>query len=511
MRMRWKSRKTLTATTAVTLIAAGAALAGPGRAAEAAPGAGPGTQVSGTLADGTTWIAEYPQAWNGTLLLYSHGFGPLTAADAPDPATKAALLADGYALAGSSYDPNNSDWALDTAVSDQFNSLAAVESTVLPSRPAHVIAVGTSMGGLVSALEAQQGAGRINGALTTCGIVGGGVNLNEYQIDGEYAIAQLLGNPGTQLVGFGNATTALGTAAALTADAGAAQATAAGQARLALAMAFLNVTPWDPSATAPAPASDPAAQEKAEYDTLFGGSFSIMDFIELGRVSVDQADGGNATWDVGTNFARVLAHSPYKTQVAALYRKAGLNLHADLATLTSHTSITADPAALRSLYQTSVPTGRLEVPELDLHTIGDNLVPVQNENNYARLVERAGSGSLLRQAFTESYGHCNFSSAELVAGVEAIMHRVTRGQWGNVATAASLEQAAEATGLGQAHFANYYPGPLTGAVPSFKTARRISLPRRGPGVAPGKLPGLSARRDGGSCHRALNPGRRLLG
>ena len=67
-----------------------------------------------------------------------------------------------------------------------------------------MIAVGTSMGGLVSALEAQHGRGKIDGALTTCGIVGGGVNLNEYQIDGEYAIAQLLGDPATQLVGFGD-------------------------------------------------------------------------------------------------------------------------------------------------------------------------------------------------------------------------------------------------------------------------------------------------------------------
>ncbi len=467
MRMRWKSRKTLTAATAVTLIAAGAALAGPGGKADAAPGAAPGTQVGGTLANGTTWIAEYPPSWNGTLLLYSHGFGPLTAADAPNPATQAALLADGYALAGSSYDPNNSEWALDTAVSDQFSTLAAVESTVLPSRPSHVIAVGTSMGGLVSALEAQQGAGRINGALTTCGIVGGGVNLNEYQIDGEYAIAQLLGSPGTQLTGFGDAATALGTAAALTADANAAQATAAGQARLALAMAFLNVTPWEASAAAPVPASDPAGQETAEYDTMFTGAFTIMDFIELGRVAIDQADGGNATWDIGTNFAEVLQHSPYRAQVEALYQRAGLNLGADLTTLTAHTSIAANPAALRSLYETSVPTGRLEVPELDLHTIGDNLVPVQNENYYARQVIRAGSGSLLRQAFTESFGHCNFSSAELVAGVEAVMHRVTTGHWDNVATAASLEQAADATGLGQARFASYYPGELTGAVPGF--------------------------------------------
>ena len=463
MRMRLKSPQTLTATAAIGLIAAGTALAAPGPA-DAAAAAAPGTQVTGTLANGTVWIAEYPKSWNGTLILYSHGFGPLTAADAPNPNTQAALLADGYALAGSSYDPNNSEWALDTAVGDQFGTLAAVESTVLPARPKHVLAFGTSMGGLVSALEAQQGAGKIDGALTTCGIVGGGVNLNEYQIDGEYAIAQLLGDPGTQLVGFGDDPTALGTAAALTADAAQAQSTAAGRARLALAMAFLNVTPWDPSATAPAAASDPAAQEAAEYNVLFSGSFTIMDFIELGRISIEQADGGQATWDVGTNFARVLAGSPYRQQVAALYQAAGLNLGGDLATLTAHTTTKADPAALQSLFRTSVPTGRLEVPELDLHTIGDNLVPVQNENYYAGLVDRAGSGSLLRQAFTESFGHCNFSPSELVAGVQAVLHRVTTGHWDNVATAASLEQAAEATNLGPASFTRYYPGVLTGAV-----------------------------------------------
>ena len=464
MRMRRKSRTTLTAAAAVTLIAAGSALAAPG-AAHAA-GAPPGTQVSGTLANGTTWIAEYPKSWNGTVILYSHGFGPLIAADAPDAKTKAALLADGYALAGSSYDPNNSQWALNTAVSDQFGSLAAVESTVLPSRPRHVLAFGTSMGGLISALEAQQGRGTIDGALTTCGIVAGGVNLNEYQIDGEYAIAQLLGDPATQLVGFGDQKTALGTATALTADAAKAQATAAGQARLALAMAFLNVTPWDPASAAPAPASDPAAQEAAEYKVLFSGALSIMDFIELGRISIDQAAGGQSTWNVGTDFARVLAGSPYRHQVKALYRAAGLNLGADLETLTAHTTIKADPAALRSLYRSSVPTGRLEVPELDLHTIGDNLVPVQNESYYAHLVDWAGSGRLLRQAYTSSFGHCNFSPAELVAGVGAVMQRVTTGYWGDAATAASLERAANATKLGPANFTSYCPGELTGAVPA---------------------------------------------
>ena len=74
-------------------------------AATASPAAAASTHFTGTLADGATWIADVPSSWNGVLLLYSHGFGPLTAADAPDPASAAALLDRGYALAGSSVRP----------------------------------------------------------------------------------------------------------------------------------------------------------------------------------------------------------------------------------------------------------------------------------------------------------------------------------------------------------------------------------------------------------------------
>ena len=56
--------------------------------------------ATGMLPDGGSWIADVPANWNGTLLLYSHGYGTLPPADAPDPATHDALLADGYALGG---------------------------------------------------------------------------------------------------------------------------------------------------------------------------------------------------------------------------------------------------------------------------------------------------------------------------------------------------------------------------------------------------------------------------
>jgi hypothetical protein len=443
------------------LIAGALVVPGAATAAAVTPQPAATAHYTGTLPDGTTWIADLPSDWNGTLLLYSHGFGTLTAADAPDPGTAAALLARGYALAGSSYDPSGSLWALDTAVSDQFGALRAVETTVLPSAPRDVLAVGTSMGGLISALEDQDGAGRIDGTLTTCGIVAGGINLNNYQLDGEYTLAQLL-LPGqqVQLVGFANAGAALATASTLENAAATAQQSAAGRARLALALAFLNASSGQASPVAP----DPATLEADQYQVEFTGAFSTLDFIESGRPSIEQASGGNGSWTAGVNFAAVLAHSPYRDEVATLYRAAGLSLRADLGALTRHAGITADPAAVRSLERTSVPSGRLAVPELDLHTIADQLVPVQQENYYARQVRAAGSGGLLRQAYVASVGHCNFSSAELVAGVLAISHRVTTGRWDSVATTSSLNRVAASLNLGAAAFIDYRPGSLTGEV-----------------------------------------------
>jgi pimeloyl-ACP methyl ester carboxylesterase len=454
----------LKATMSAGLLAAAAALAITGAAPAAVSAAPTGSHVTGTLPDGATWVADLPAHWNKTLLLFSHGFGPQVAQDAPDPATSTALLARGYALAGSSYDPHGSMWALDSAVRDQFGTLRAVEAGVLPGRPGQVLAVGQSMGGLISALEAQDGAGRIDGALTTCGIVAGAVNLNNYQLDGEYALAQLL-LPGQQvkLARFTSAADALTTASTLQTAATQAQQTPAGRARLALAMAFINVPPWAAGQTAPPPASDPAAQEAAQYQVEFTGSFSTLGFIEYARPSIDQAAGGSGTWTAGVDFAAVLYRSPYRRQVAALYHAAGLSLRGDLSILTQNADITADPWAVRSLEETSVPTGHLEVPELDLHTISDQLVPVQQESFYAGRVREADSGSLLRQAYVASVGHCNFSPAELVAGVLAISHRVTTGHWDSVTEPDSLDQAARSLNLGPARFTDYHPGPLTGA------------------------------------------------
>ncbi|MFD3582729.1 DUF6351 family protein [Streptomyces sp. NPDC058683] len=413
-------------------------------------------RLTGTLSDGATWIADVPEQWNGTLLLFSHGFGPTVAQDAPTPEVRTELLAKGYALAGSSYDPNGSMWALDSAERDQFATLDAVTAKI--GEPRRTLAVGQSMGGLVNAQLARDGGGRIDGALGQCGLVAGATDLDNYQLDAEYTIARLL-LPGqdVKLVRFDTAADAAATATLLTKAVTAAQGTAQGRARIALAAAFLNLPAWSPGKDRPA-ATDWAGQEAQQYDWFAQG---ILAFVEGGRYAIEQSVGGSNSWNQGVDYAGLLAGSAHAPQVRALYRAAGLDLDADLRTLTEHATITADPGAVRTAQRTSSAGQGLEVPLLDMHTTADNLVPVEQENRFAARVRAAGDGALLRQAYVERQGHCAFTTAETVAALHALEHRVDTGRWDDAATSAALQRSATALGLDGAAYVPYQPARLT--------------------------------------------------
>ncbi|MEV0401327.1 hypothetical protein [Actinoallomurus sp. NPDC050550] len=426
-------------------------------AASAAPATAP-SHLGGTLADGATWVADLPASWNGTLLLFSHGYGPTTAQDAPSDGARTALLSEGYALAGSSYDPHGSWWALNSAERDQFATLDAFARTV--ARPARILSVGESMGGLVNARIARDGAGRVDGALGLCGLVAGGVDLDDYQYDAEYAIASLL-LPGQDvpLSGFADAGAAAATAQRLTAAVTAAQATPAGRARIALAAAYLNQTDWAPGQNPPA-AGDAEGQEAQQYAWISQG---LLAFIENGRWSIEQSASGNTSFNAGVDYAALLRRSEHATEVRALYRTAGLDLRADLTTLTRSAHQHADPRARRTLQATSTAGQGLAVPLLDLHTTADQLVPVEQEAAFAARVRAAGDGARLRQAYIARQGHCAFTTAEMVAGVHAIDHRVATGRWDDAAEPAALQRAALTLNLGGAAFVPYRPGRLVGA------------------------------------------------
>jgi pimeloyl-ACP methyl ester carboxylesterase len=454
--MRTKRRRRIVSlASAFTLTVACAAAMG---AQAASASAAATASYSGTLADSAQWIGQVPADWNGTVMLYSHGFGPLVAADAPSPGSAAQLLAQGYALVGSSYDVDGSWWALDTAVSDQFNSLAAFLAAS-GLHPRRTLAVGTSMGGLINSLIDQESDGRVQGAVTFCGLVAGGVDLNNYQLNAEYAMTELLpGAAGVQIRDFASMAAGTSAGAELSTAVASAQSSAAGRARIALSAALLNETDWTTGAAPPA-AGDYPGQELQEEEMLTSGQ---LQFIESGRYSISQAEGGDSGYNIGVNYGALIRQSPYYAQVKALYQAAGLNLGSDIATLDQNEGYAPEGDSLHRTQVTSVNTGRLQVPELDVHTVSDQLAPVPFEATYAQRVALAGSAPLLRQVYADAIGHCNFTDADMVAAIDAMSNVVAQRHWTPGVTVTALNDAANALdpALGGGNFTTDHPNPL---------------------------------------------------
>ena len=153
-----------------------------------------------------------------------------------------------------------------------------------------------------------------------------------------------------------------------------------------------------------------------------------LQFIESGRYMISLAEGGDSGYNIGVDYGALIRNSPYYAQIKALYKSAGLNLDP---------TRDARPARElcgrgRSLHRTqasSVNTGRLQVPELDVHTVSDQLAPVQFEATYAEWVALAGNSTLLRQVYANAIGHCNFTDADMVAAIDAMNTVVAVRHW----------------------------------------------------------------------------------
>jgi hypothetical protein len=424
---------------ALVAVGLGAATALLGAGSTAALADGSVTTLTGSFKDGATYLIQVPPDWNGTLVLYSHGYvtpgSANPAADVGDPVTGQWLLTNGYALAGSSY--ASTGWAIEQAIPDQ---LATVNTfTRLVGKPSRTIAWGHSLGGMITAGLVQVAPLRFTAALPMCAVDAGGVGTWNQALDSAFAVQQLL-DPSLQVVNITDPTANLGAAEGALA---AAQATPQGQARIALASALADIPGWFTTGSAEPAPTDYTAQEanqflwETEVDGPFGFAF---------RAELEARAGGNPSWTTGVNFTKQLALSADNAEVQALYSAAGLSLTSDIATLQEATQISANPSSVAYLTQNIVYDGQLSRPVLTMHTTGDGLVVNEDEQAYKSAVNGAGDEHLLRQVFVSRAGHCAFTPAETIAAFQALIHRVDTGRWGDQTQTSELEASAAALG-----------------------------------------------------------------
>ena len=398
------------------------------------------TPHTGALPDGATYLIEVPANWNGTLFLYSHGYVTPGAAnpaqDIGDPATRAFMLGSGFALAGSSY--ATTGWAIQQALPDQIAVLEVFRKTI--GHPKRTIAWGHSLGGMITAGLIQRYPQDFDGALPMCGVVSGGVATWNTALDAAFAFKVLLApGSGLQVVNIADPGTNLDIAEEFLA---AAQGTAQGRARIALAAALGNLPGWfTPTSPEPAP-TDFASQEMNQF--LWDQQVDFP-FVFAFRAELEARAGGNPSWNTGVDFRQQLAKSIGLVEVVALYEAAGLDLNSDLETLNRAARISADPPAFEYLVHNITYNGKINIPVLTLHTKGDGLVVVQNESAYRHVVDQEGNGELLRRDFVDRAGHCAFTPAETIAAVEKLLDRMNTGRW-HEPTAAELNASAAALG-----------------------------------------------------------------
>src|SRR5260221_4582921 len=162
-----------------------------GAFAPIANGSGQLSQVwTGIASDGAAYRIEVPPGWNGTLVMFAHGFrGTGNVVWVDDPQLRQYFVDHGFAWAASSYALNGYDPG--DGVVDTHDLLQAFPSvTGLHAR--QVIMTGLSMGGEITVAEIEAYKGQFAGAMPYCGVLAGN-DLFDYYLGANVTAAALTG------------------------------------------------------------------------------------------------------------------------------------------------------------------------------------------------------------------------------------------------------------------------------------------------------------------------------
>jgi pimeloyl-ACP methyl ester carboxylesterase len=337
---------------------------------------------------GSTYQIEVPDAWNGEVVFFAHGFrGSVPELTVTAPPIREHLIANGFAWAASSYSANGYEPGV--AAADTLALRDVVAREIGP--PFRSYLYGQSMGGHVTAIIMEQHPTAFDGAFAECGAIGGSEILDYFMswglVSGHVTgidLSPISNNP--ELLASSLEDVVM---------------PALGDVR-------------DPSASGEAFASIIQHLTGGErpffregYDMSFGMNFTIL------RDAVGSPGAANA--------AAQNTHVTYQIDPGLGFTPDDLNRTMPRV----EANAGARDRELRPEFADN--TGRIERPVLTIHDTGDLFVPISLEQTYRRRVEAAGRGDLLVQRAIRRPGHCNFSPEERMRAFDDLILWVRGG------------------------------------------------------------------------------------
>lgn len=358
--------------------------------------------------DGAAYRIEVPAAWNGTLLVYAHGYRDkadhpgevdnLAADIAPNGALATALLAQGYALAGTAYRDNG--WAVEEGVQDVRRLASYFRDAV--GKPDRTILWAFSMGSVIAFKTMEQTAGLFDGALCGCSVGAGASRTWDASGDLLLAYDVVFGAPASW-----------GSVADIRDDIDfetEVQAKLFGEVSNPLnfpAFEFMRLvigTPGRGIQPPPPPAFYP------------GWLFTDLFFATEARAELERRALGPFVQNLDREYSLTDAERIYLWGLGV----PDAVIDGWLAAMNARRTISPANHARNYVEHNADYSGKIKSPVLTMHTVFDPLVTVTQQHAYVQTVEAAGRSRWLAQTYTNGNGHCAFSGPQLLTAVSAI-------------------------------------------------------------------------------------------
>jgi pimeloyl-ACP methyl ester carboxylesterase len=345
--------------------------------------------VSGEI-NGAPYRIVVPADWNGTLLVFQRGWtdkadhpGEIDNRNptiTPNATVRDALLAEGYALAGSARKSNG--FSVEEGLDDVVALVSHFRENV--ANPAVAILWGVSVGGVITLETAERNGGAFDGYLA---IVPGGAGAPRHgdvwlvlrlAYDVTFGMPGSWGTPGDVRDDLDYESEVLPILTAQASD-------PANFGRFEFVRLMAGIIPG-PGITTP-PGYFPSQ--------LIGLTFALVTefWAELERRA-----GGPVVQNINHFYSLTGEEKAYL---------AGLGVDADplLEAMNARRNIAASPEHRNYIEHFADYSGHIKNPVLTLHTALDEIALVSGQSAYRNTIEAAGRGDLLFQAYTTGIGH----------------------------------------------------------------------------------------------------------